>query len=107
MSDWRVVRRFGHGESGVRARSGRAAEAAAVATVIAMGARVVLFGATGYTGARTAQAMVGRGLRPVLAGRDPERLAALARRLGGLETAVAQVTDKASVAALVARGDVL
>jgi short subunit dehydrogenase-like uncharacterized protein len=72
-----------------------------------MSARIVLFGATGYTGARTAEAMVGRGLRPVLAGRDPARLAALAQRLGGLETAVAQVTDRASVAALVGRGDVL
>jgi short subunit dehydrogenase-like uncharacterized protein len=72
-----------------------------------MGARVVLFGATGYTGARTAEAMVGRGLRPVLAGRDPDRLAAIAQRLGGLETAVARVTDEASVAALVGRGDVL
>jgi short subunit dehydrogenase-like uncharacterized protein len=72
-----------------------------------MSARIVLFGATGYTGARTAEAMVGRGLRPVLAGRDPDRLAALAQRLGGLETAVAQVTDTASVAALVGRGDVL
>jgi short subunit dehydrogenase-like uncharacterized protein len=72
-----------------------------------MSARIVLFGATGYTGARAAEAMVGRGLRPVLAGRDPARLAALAQRLGGLETAVAQVTDRASVAALVRRGDVL
>jgi short subunit dehydrogenase-like uncharacterized protein len=72
-----------------------------------MSARIVLFGATGYTGARTAEAMVGRGLRPVLAGRDPARLAGLAQRLGGLETAVAQVSDRASVAALVGRGDVL
>ncbi len=72
-----------------------------------MGARIVLFGATGYTGARTAEAMARRGLRPVLAGRDPDRLAALAQRLGGLETAVARVTDEASVAALVGRGDVL
>ena len=72
-----------------------------------MGARVILFGATGYTGARTAEAMVGRGLRPVLAGRDADRLAALAQRLGGLEVAVAQVTDEESVAALVGRGDVL
>jgi len=72
-----------------------------------MGARVVVFGATGYTGARTAEAMVRRGVRPVLAGRDPGRLAALAQRLGGLETALADVTDRASVAALVGRGDVL
>lgn len=72
-----------------------------------MTARIVLFGATGYTGGRTAAAMATRGLRPVLAGRDPARLAALADRLGGLETARADVTDAASVAALVGRGDVL
>src|SRR5918992_4091968 len=72
-----------------------------------MSARIVLFGATGYTGGRTAEAMVRRGLRPVLAGRDPDRLAALAQRLGGLDTAVAHVTDEASVAALVGPGDVL
>src|SRR4051794_11017241 len=46
-------------------------------------ARIVLFGATGYTGARTAEALVARGARPVLAGRDRSRLAALAERLGG------------------------
>jgi short subunit dehydrogenase-like uncharacterized protein len=72
-----------------------------------MGAQIVLFGATGYTGGRTAEAMAARGLRPVLAGRDPARLAALAERLGGLETARADVTDEGSVAALVGRGDVL
>jgi short subunit dehydrogenase-like uncharacterized protein len=72
-----------------------------------MTARIVLFGATGYTGGRTAAAMAARGLRPVLAGRDPARLAALAGRLGDLETARADVTDEASVAALVGRGDVL
>jgi short subunit dehydrogenase-like uncharacterized protein len=70
-------------------------------------ARIVLFGATGYTGARTAEALAGRGARPVLAGRDPARLAALAERLGGLETARADVTDPASVRALLGRGDVL
>ena len=72
-----------------------------------MDARIVLFGATGYTGRRTAEAMVARGLRPVLAGRDPDRLAGLARQLGGLETAQADVTRRRSVAALVGRGDVL
>ncbi|WP_433558047.1 saccharopine dehydrogenase family protein [Pseudonocardia xinjiangensis] len=72
-----------------------------------MSARIVLFGATGYTGGRVAEEMVARGLRPVLAGRDPARLAALADRLGGLETATADVTDERSVAALVGQGDVL
>jgi short subunit dehydrogenase-like uncharacterized protein len=72
-----------------------------------MSARIVLFGATGYTGARTAEALVGRGARPVLAGRDPARLDELAARLGDLETARADVTDPASVRALLTSGDVL
>jgi short subunit dehydrogenase-like uncharacterized protein len=70
-------------------------------------ARIVLFGATGYTGARTAEALVARGARPVLAGRDPARLAELAARLGGLPTARADVTDPRSVRGLLGRGDVL
>src|SRR3954454_20170639 len=43
----------------------------------------------------------------MLAGRDPGRLAALAARLGGLETAVADVTVPGSVRALLGAGDVL
>jgi short subunit dehydrogenase-like uncharacterized protein len=70
-------------------------------------ARIVLLGATGYTGARTAEALVARGARPVLAGRDPDRLAALAGRLGALETARADVSDPRSVRGLLGRGDVL
>jgi short subunit dehydrogenase-like uncharacterized protein len=69
--------------------------------------RIVLFGATGYTGARTAEALVARGAQPILAGRDPARLAALADRLGGVETARADVTDPRSVRGLLDRGDVL
>jgi short subunit dehydrogenase-like uncharacterized protein len=72
-----------------------------------MTAKIVLFGATGYTGARTAEAMIRRGLRPVLAGRDPARLATLAERLGGLPTATADATDPASARALIGPGDVL
>lgn len=67
----------------------------------------MLLGATGYTGARTAEALAARGARPVLAGRDPGRLAELAGRLGGLETARADVTDPPSVRRLLDRGDVL
>jgi short subunit dehydrogenase-like uncharacterized protein len=72
-----------------------------------MSARIVLFGATGYTGGRTAEAMVARGLRPVLAGRDPARLAALGQRLGGLESAYADVADRTSLIELVRAEDVL
>ncbi|MFC4949408.1 saccharopine dehydrogenase family protein [Pseudonocardia sp. GCM10023141] len=72
-----------------------------------MTSRIVLLGATGYTGGRTAEAMVARGLSPVLAGRNQARLGELAQRLGGLDTAAADVTDAGSVVALVDRGDVL
>jgi short subunit dehydrogenase-like uncharacterized protein len=70
--------------------------------------RIVLFGATGYTGRLTAEAMVERGMRPVLAARGQEKLDQLADELGGgLETAKADVSDPGSVAALVEQGDVL
>jgi len=72
-----------------------------------MTSRIVLLGATGWTGALTAEALVARGARPVLAGRSPGKLAALAERLGGLDTARADVTDPAAVRALLEPGDVL
>jgi short subunit dehydrogenase-like uncharacterized protein len=72
-----------------------------------MAGRVVLLGATGYTGRLTAQALADRGAKPVLAGRDPARLAPLAERLGGLETARVDVNDAAAVRALVEPDDVL
>jgi short subunit dehydrogenase-like uncharacterized protein len=71
-----------------------------------MAGRIVVFGATGYTGALTARALVDRGTRPVLAGRNRERLSRLAAELD-VETAVADVDRPASVRALVERGDVL
>jgi short subunit dehydrogenase-like uncharacterized protein len=69
--------------------------------------RIVLFGATGYTGRLTAEAIVKRGPRPVLAGRDRARLAELADELGGLETAWADVSEPKSIAALVEGADVI
>lgn len=42
----------------------------------------LVYGAYGYTGRLVAEAAVRRGQRPVLAGRDPGRLAAVARSLG-------------------------
>ncbi len=70
-------------------------------------ARIVVFGATGYTGRLTAEALVARGERPVLAARGADRVAALAAELGGLDTAVADVGRPETVRALVERGDVL
>src|SRR5215210_5013144 len=73
-----------------------------------MAARIVLFGATGYTGRLTAEAMVERGAEPVLAARSQSKLDDLVAELGAdLDTQTADVGDPPSVAALVERGDVL
>ena len=72
-----------------------------------MAGRIVVFGATGYTGRLVAERLAGSGERPVLAGRSPERLEALAADLGGLETAHGDVMRANSVHALVGEGDVL
>ncbi|MDX6698181.1 MAG: hypothetical protein QOE65_1578 [Solirubrobacteraceae bacterium] len=70
--------------------------------------RIVLFGATGYTGKLAAQALIDRGEKPVLAARSAEKLEQLAGELGGgLETAQADVSRPDTVRALVERGDVL
>jgi short subunit dehydrogenase-like uncharacterized protein len=73
-----------------------------------MAGRIVVFGATGYTGRLTAEALIARGARPLLAGRSASRLGRLAEELGGeLEIATADVSRPATVAALVEEGDVL
>jgi short subunit dehydrogenase-like uncharacterized protein len=70
--------------------------------------RIVLFGATGYTGRLTAEALVARGAKPVLAARSADSLAKLADELGGgLDTAVADVSEPRTVGALVSPGDVM
>jgi short subunit dehydrogenase-like uncharacterized protein len=75
-----------------------------------MAGRIVIFGATGFTGELTARALVARGARPLLAGRSERRLQALADELGGLQTAVVDATAPGAAAALAdlaGRGDVL
>src|SRR3954451_10960326 len=72
-----------------------------------MAGRIVLFGATGYTGELTARELAGIGERPVLAARDGARVRALADQLGGLDWEVADVARPESVRALVGPGDVL
>ena len=69
--------------------------------------QIVVFGATGYTGRLVVAALTGRGLRPMLAGRSEQRLGELSQRYGGLDTAIADVTQPHSVRALVEDGDVL
>ena len=72
-----------------------------------MAARIVLFGATGYTGELAARALVARGAAPLLAARSRERVEALAAELGGLDSAVADVAQPQTVRALLEPGDVL
>lgn len=72
-----------------------------------MASRIVVFGATGYTGRLVAERLVAAGARPVLAGRDEAKLADLAERLGGLEYERADALRQNSVFALVHAGDVL
>ncbi|WP_016882075.1 MULTISPECIES: saccharopine dehydrogenase family protein [unclassified Rhodococcus (in: high G+C Gram-positive bacteria)] len=69
--------------------------------------RIVVFGATGYAGGLAVEALVRRGLRPVLAARSEHKLAHLAAAHGGLEYRVADVSDPASVQALIEPGEVL
>jgi short subunit dehydrogenase-like uncharacterized protein len=75
--------------------------------------RIVLYGAAGYIGGLTAQALIASGARPVLAGRDRGRLNALTERLsrnnGGLtlETAVADSARPGPLRELLGAGDVL
>lgn len=68
--------------------------------------RIVLFGATGYQGRLTAQALVERGLAPLLVGRNQQKLHALHVQLGGADYALANLTDD-SLQRLLRRGDVL
>ena len=78
-----------------------------------MPGRIVLYGATGYIGGLTARAMVAAGVRPVLAGRDQDRLNGLAARLSRvgdgieLETAVAGIESPEPLRRLLGVGDVL
>jgi short subunit dehydrogenase-like uncharacterized protein len=72
-----------------------------------MPSRIVVFGATGYTGRLVAERLAGQGERPVLAGRSQERLDELSARLGGVETVRADAMRRNSVFAAVQPGDVV
>jgi len=72
-----------------------------------MAGRIIVFGATGYTGRLVSEQLVARGQKPILAARDRGRLQALAAELGDLETAIADVHQPSSVREPVEKGDVL
>jgi len=78
-----------------------------------MSGRIILYGATGYMGQLVARAMVASGGRPVLAGRNQDRLNAVAARLGQagdgieLETVVVDIEGPDRLRNLLRAGDVL
>ena len=68
---------------------------------------LAILGATGYTGRLCAVEAVDRGLDVILAGRNPDKLGALAQALGGPRTAVVDVNDGTALRALAEQADVL
>jgi short subunit dehydrogenase-like uncharacterized protein len=71
-------------------------------------ARVVLLGATGFTGRLIAQCLASGPTETVLAGRSPQALAAMADELGGgCKTATVRLDDPRTLTELLEPGDVL
>jgi short subunit dehydrogenase-like uncharacterized protein len=68
---------------------------------------IAIFGATGYTGRLIAHELRRHALPVLLAGRDAQKLDALAAQVGGAETLVADVGDRASLDRLAERARVL
>ena len=68
--------------------------------------RIIIFGATGYTGRLVAERLAAQGAAPVLAGRSEAPVRELAERLG-LEWRLADALRQNSVFALLEPGDVL
>jgi short subunit dehydrogenase-like uncharacterized protein len=71
-----------------------------------MASRIVIFGATGFTGRLVAERLSTQGASPVLAGRSEESVRELAERLGA-DWKVADALRQNSVFALLEEGDVL
>ncbi|MFE1440168.1 saccharopine dehydrogenase family protein [Streptomyces sp. NPDC058739] len=72
-----------------------------------MTGRIILLGATGYTGALVLDAMRRRGLTPLLAGRNASSLTALARDHGDLQYAIVDAGEPDDLRKLLRTGDVL
>jgi short subunit dehydrogenase-like uncharacterized protein len=69
--------------------------------------RLLIYGATGYTGRLITEAAIERGLDPVLCGRSAGRLAAIADGFGGLDYRAATLEDETGLDAALGDVDVL
>jgi len=69
--------------------------------------RILVLGATGFTGELTARSLVARGSRPVLVARNLRRVEALAGELDGLDHAVADISAPDTLRAVLRPHDVL
>ena len=72
-----------------------------------MAARIIIFGATGFTGRLVAERLAAQGAAPVLAGRSEAAVRELAERLGGLEWRMADALRRTPCSRCSSRGDVL
>lgn len=72
-----------------------------------MARKIVVFGATGYTGRLVVEELLARGEKPLAAGRSLDKLAALDAEIGPLDYSVADAGEPSSIAALLDPGDVL
>lgn len=72
-----------------------------------MTGRIILLGATGYTGDLVLAALLRRGVKPTIAGRNAAAVTALAERSGGLDHVIVDATEPAGLQEHLRRGDVL
>ena len=68
---------------------------------------IILLGASGYTGKITLAALIARGIKPVIAGRNQEKLSSLSQQYGGLEIQIADINNADSIQSIVSEGDIL
>lgn len=69
--------------------------------------KILLLGATGVTGRLILDQLLERNIRPVLVGRNQQRLSALAESYGGLELVVADAQQPEALRAVINSGDLL
>lgn len=69
--------------------------------------KILLLGATGATGRLILEQLIARGLKPMLVGRNQEKLAALSEKFGGLDVAIADAQQPESLKRVIEAGDLL